>query len=74
MFVKLPKWSWYDSRGHALDCPKCGTGDVSYLHMVDFHKYDDESISIKYFCELCHQQSVLNLEQGKGVTYVYWEK
>ena len=73
MFVQMANGSWYDSRTHALDCPKCGPNEIPYLHMVNFHKYDHESISIRYVCEHCGKESVLNLEQHKGQTYFYFD-
>lgn len=57
----------------SLHCPQCGDGETeSYLHLRDFDKVG-ESVSLTYWCEFCHESSVLQLDQQKGNTRVYWQ-
>jgi len=57
----------------SLHCPQCGDGKTeSYLHLRDFDKVG-ESISLIYWCEFCHESSVLQLVQEKGNTIAYWQ-
>jgi uncharacterized Zn finger protein len=68
----LADYKHYCPSDHALDCPQCGPNNSPYLHMQEVDSAQDQTVRIKYRCELCGGVSTLNLEQYKGQTLLHW--
>ena len=72
MTVHLPIDSAF-SHEHILACPKCKpeNADAGFLHLGKVI-CEDETVQLRYHCEICGKASWLCLEQHKGNTLVHW--